>query len=831
MKTKLLLLLTFLCSINTFSQTDGWYLYTKVSEITKILPDDVNSDELHLATDIGYIKYNTSTNSVTDFLNFTSQDPAIGKVKSLALDPTSTNIAFTLIDGIGIYDGSSVTTYSYDNSNLTIGESTSAFLFLQVEYAKDGSLYVYKEDVLGYQIFNNGVFEIEEVTSFRPQDIIENNSGTKAYFAGDNNGVWELEKGTMIWTNHTSSNSGLISNFVFSFHVDSNDLLYIGGVQGLNTLSSSGDWNTYQDLDPINAFPYQVHDISINETTGDLVINTSNPSTYYYGLSIVDLDTNLWTNYREDGTNCLDVNVYTATAFGGDGMVYAAPIIFSSIPDIGKLVKFTPSTEDCSDVDINYLNAPVAVNSNVITDFGIREKSNGNIEIGYLRTFDFHTAEINPATFNGTFPAATTLTPTPGDYQFSVNSDNSYFILENNEGWLFLDENNTITTFNHNIPNYLAFITKKAANYNSDNGIINLVHKGFDASFNYRMYKTQCDTSNGTCAPSEEIFTTNRDLTKNILFGVSEAQTSDEIHSVAINEGETTGFDVNNTNQNLNSDVFLSHELWNKNTNGNAIVKSQTLLDILLPNKDPFIVRTNSNVISTVLLLSDSKTLRTLTENETSNEIITKDFNIDQDNNGEPDKIINSFVTTTYVYSEAGDPVLVSLIKNSTGTHIIYSVLSVDNSGDLIMGNVLEQQGVVSNNESDNLTVNKILVVEENAQSGSRFQNNTNTATMAMLTNYGLLLKTDLDLSQITLTDEEVKLNGEQVVLFPNPSTDIVSFSNKQIDSATVYDLNGRLVLTARDNTFSVKSLSSGVYLVKAKLENGSEITRKLIKN
>ena len=31
------------------------------------------------------------------------------------------------------------------------------------------------------------------------------------------------------------------------------------------------------------------------------------------------------------------------------------------------------------------------------------------------------------------------------------------------------------------------------------------------------------------------------------------------------------------------------------------------------------------------------------------------------------------------------------------------------------MGNVLEQQGVVSNNESDNLTVNKILVVENNS--------------------------------------------------------------------------------------------------------------------
>ncbi|WP_299121354.1 hypothetical protein [uncultured Winogradskyella sp.] len=374
MKTKLLTLLAFFCTINAFTQTDGWYLYTKPSEITKITPDDVNTDELHLATDIGYIKYNTSTNSVTDFLNLTSQDPAVGKVKSLALDPTSNNIAFTLNDGIGVYDGASVITYSYDNSNLTIGESTSAFLPLQVEYAKDGSLYIYKEDALGYQMFINGAFEVEEATSFRPQDIVENNTGTKAYFASDTNGLWELDKSTDTWINHTPSNSDLFSDFLLSLYVDMNDALYIGSFQGINTLSSSGVWNSYQELNPINGLPYQAHEISVNETTSDLLVNTSAPSTYFFGLSVVDLSTNTWTNYREDDANCLNENVYSATAFGGNGKVYAAPIIFSSIPDIGKLVEFTPSTESCTNSNINYLNAPVAVNSNVISDFSIRKK-------------------------------------------------------------------------------------------------------------------------------------------------------------------------------------------------------------------------------------------------------------------------------------------------------------------------------------------------------------------------------------------------------------------------------------------------------------------------
>lgn len=72
MKSKLLLLPLLLFSFSIIAQNGDWHLFTKASEITKIQPDDVNANELHLATDIGYIKFNTTTNLVTDFLNLTS---------------------------------------------------------------------------------------------------------------------------------------------------------------------------------------------------------------------------------------------------------------------------------------------------------------------------------------------------------------------------------------------------------------------------------------------------------------------------------------------------------------------------------------------------------------------------------------------------------------------------------------------------------------------------------------------------------------------------------------------------------------------------------------
>jgi len=36
------------------------------------------------------------------------------------------------------------------------------------------------------------------------------------------------------------------------------------------------------------------------------------------------------------------------------------------------------------------------------------------------------------------------------------------------------------------------------------------------------MYKTQCNTATATCSAPEEMFTNDRDLTKNIVFGVSQ---------------------------------------------------------------------------------------------------------------------------------------------------------------------------------------------------------------------------------------------------------------------------------------------------------------------
>ncbi|WP_430467131.1 T9SS type A sorting domain-containing protein [Winogradskyella ouciana] len=801
MKTKLLSFLAFCCAINAFAQTDGWHLFTKASEITKILPDDINVDELHLATDIGYIKYNTSTDMVVDFLNLTSQNPAIGNVKDIALDPTSNDIALALKDGIAIYDGSAVTVYSYATSDLTIGESTSQFISPKVDYAKDGSLYIYKEDALGYQKFNNGSFETEMVTSFRPQDIVENSDGTKAYFAGDNNGLWELDKTADTWANYTASNSDLFQNFLTSLCFDSSDNLYIGNYQGIDKLDTSGSFTSCNDGTPIPVF-----DININPINGELLVRNSRlNSASNFGLSIVDFDSCSWTNYREDGLNCLNENALSACGYDSNGEMFVAPTDFS---DPGKFIHFNPGNF-CMSLDIDYIGVPRAINTNTIGDFALRQNPSGNIDIGVIRSDKVHMLEFELGVGNN-YLGFNTLDTTENNW--SIVSDNDYFITENNTGWNFIDGNNVITEFDHNIANHSAFITKKAGAYHSDDGIINLIHKGFDGSFNYRVYKTQCNTQLGNCSPSEEIFTNDRDITQDVRFGTVLDVVNDEVITVGV-KTDASG------------EVKREKKSWSDSLNDSPLTIWEENHP-LYPLFDCLIIAVSVAIgdDEESVFINDETTLQSRSEDSGGNPIIT-DVTLDLDEDGMDDEFMG---------------VVDVEITDDEATHIVYALLVF--VGDRTQLRVNQYRGINTDPErsfnSFSNQNNEIQQAQFNnpppdifIRKISMIQYSDSELLIALLTNYGLLVKSGIDISQFTLSDNDVELSENETTLFPNPSKDKVSFSNKNIHSVTVYDINGRLVSTAQSNIFSIKGLNAGIYIVKAQLENGSEIIKKIIKN
>lgn len=73
----------------------------------------------------------------------------------------------------------------------------------------------------------------------------------------------------------------------------------------------------------------------------------------------------------------------------------------------------------------------------------------------------------------------------------------------------------------------------------------------------------------------------------------------------------------------------------------------------------------------------------------------------------------------------------------------------------------------------------------------------------------------------------------QDIVIYPNPFTDTITISGDvQLQSVVVYDLSGKMIKEFRgsEKTISLHSLTSGVYMVKLNMKNGSSKTVKAVK-
>lgn len=75
------------------------------------------------------------------------------------------------------------------------------------------------------------------------------------------------------------------------------------------------------------------------------------------------------------------------------------------------------------------------------------------------------------------------------------------------------------------------------------------------------------------------------------------------------------------------------------------------------------------------------------------------------------------------------------------------------------------------------------------------------------------------------------EIQQDQLALFPNPTAGQLHFTNPaQIKGASIFDLNGKKVASISGNQVDLSGLSTGTYLVKMELDNGKELTRKVVK-
>ena len=811
-KKLLISVVALFLSQTTFSQTDGWYQIDKPQTINAILPDDVDPDIIHLATNIGYIKYNISTNQVVDFLNATSQTPAIGNVTGLALNPTNNNIALALSDGIVIYDGTStLTKYTYTNSSLTVGSASS--LELRLSFGLGGELYLFKTDVFAYQVFSAGVFSAEVVTTFRPQDIEENHDGTKIFFAGFNDGLHEYTKATTSWANYTTSNSDLIYDPLEALYRDSSGKVYVGGFQGFNTIDSSGTWSTFQKMIPSSVFFYPAYDFSKN-SLGELMVVTSKPNVSYNGLCLVDEGSNTWTRYYQDGTNCLNSNTFTGIAFGGNNKIFAAPQVLFGY---GNLVEFTPSTDTCVEKDINYLNAPEI--GTFAGSFAVREKTGGGsrggttLEIAFPGDgSDFSSIEVNPIGFNGVIENNNTFSPPGGNSLWDVTEKDNVFIFETNTGILVSHPDGSETHIEHGVPNYQSLKIKTPSGP-SEPGIIEIVQRGTQNG-DHKLFTNQIDITKNTSTPLQEVTfpgVSNIDAAQGFRYGFIKREDGGTNTSSTCSLIPIQGAS--------NPRIFCSESSSPFTPPGTILIDEALPFNPLsdpIPCQggpdDAFFIARDNTTLTCGIVDPDTKSLTFIDRQE------------DFDSDGNPDILFTPSKPIDWNKVDQGDVIARALCAfiGKGHTPVIASTSSPDPGSRQMGGFSVKTTPIVDASIAE---VPEDFVVLDLYL----YQNNATNSTMVLLTNYGLLIKSGIDLSALLLNTNNDNEISNSVNLMPNPANNHVSFNSDKITALTVYDINGRMVLEQTGNGFTVTSLAKGVYIVKGKTNEKLTVTKKLI--
>jgi hypothetical protein len=87
----------------------------------------------------------------------------------------------------------------------------------------------------------------------------------------------------------------------------------------------------------------------------------------------------------------------------------------------------------------------------------------------------------------------------------------------------------------------------------------------------------------------------------------------------------------------------------------------------------------------------------------------------------------------------------------------------------------------------------------------------------------------------LTVTNETLSINSiedqqQPIVLFPNPASTTISFSDDRITTIQVFDINGRKVLQNDSHAIVIQSLSKGLYIVRGSTEQGLTVIKQFIK-
>lgn len=176
-------------------------------------------------------------------------------------------------------------------------------------------------------------------------------------------------------------------------------------------------------------------------------------------------------------------------------------------------------------------------------------------------------------------------------------------------------------------------------------------------------------------------------------------------------------------------------------------------------------------------------------------------------------------------------------VSTTTGTHVLKFDIETALAGSQITGNEKIIVGTLSNNEDLNTFVS----------TGQEFAVNqvgtfsTTTINFPAGHNY-IALKFDLGLSgHKAMVIDNIKweaplnvqtLDKNVVKLYPNPVSDFLNIETEEIlKNVSVFDNTGKQIISTKEKTIDVQSLSSGLYILQVETTTGAMGSYKFIKN
>lgn len=82
-----------------------------------------------------------------------------------------------------------------------------------------------------------------------------------------------------------------------------------------------------------------------------------------------------------------------------------------------------------------------------------------------------------------------------------------------------------------------------------------------------------------------------------------------------------------------------------------------------------------------------------------------------------------------------------------------------------------------------------------------------------------------------TLSSNSNNMSKSDIIVYPNPTSDYINISSDQVKEITVLDFTGKILFKSASKKVNLFNLPSGVYVLKATLNNGKSISKKIIKN